>query len=120
MITFSTLLAQINNPVLQAGFGGDSADGVGAFTNYLVLLWRTLILVGGLATLLFLLWGALDWILAGGEESKVSEARKKMTGAIIGLAILAASVAIVELVGSLIGIDLLRICFPGPNNPCTT
>ncbi|MEO8581543.1 MAG: hypothetical protein ABI425_03075 [Patescibacteria group bacterium] len=115
---FSTLLADISNPVLQPNYGGGTADKAAAFTNYIVLLWRTLIIVGGLATLLFLIWGAVDWILAGGEEAKIAGARKKMTGAVIGLALLAASVAIIELVGSLIGLDLLKICFPGPNGTC--
>ena len=117
-MTKHTLLAQIYNPALKPKFGGSPGDGVGALTEYIVLLWRTLILVGGLAALLFLLWGALDWIMAGGEEGKVSDARKKMTGAVIGLTILAASVAIVQLVGSLIGLDLLDICFPGPGVTC--
>lgn len=113
-----TLIAQIYNPALRPKFGGTPGDGTGALTEYIVLLWRTLILVGGLATLLFLLWGALDWILAGGDEGKVADARKKMTGAVIGLTILAASVAIVQLVGALIGLDLLDICFPGPGVTC--
>lgn len=106
------LIAEIRNPVLQNGYGGQSGDGVRAFTSYIVLLWRTLIVLGGLATLLFLLWGALDWILAGGDEGKVTKARQKMTGAIIGLAILASSVVIVQLAGDLIGLDLLKISFP--------
>jgi hypothetical protein len=112
------MIAQIKNDVLKIGYGGDPTDKSAAFTNYLVLLWRTLILVGGLATLLFLLWGALDWILAGGDEGKVSSARQKMTGAVIGLVILASTIAIVELIGGLIGIDLLDICFPGPGVTC--
>lgn len=110
-----SLLAQIGNPVLQPGYG-QAGDGVGALTNYIVLLWRTLITVGGMAALVFLLWGALDWILAGGEDGKVAEARKKMTGAVVGLAILAGSVAIVELVGILLNINLLRFEFPSPNS----
>lgn len=108
-----TLLAQVppelNNPVLPTQFG---SGGSGALTEYIVLLWRTLILVGGLATLLYLLWGAVDWIISGGDQGKVESARKKMTHAVIGLMILAASVAIVGFVGSIVKLDLLRPSFP--------
>jgi hypothetical protein len=107
----NTAAGGIRNPSIPGGFGGTAGDGTGALEKYIVLLWQTLITVGGLAALLFLLWGALDWILAGGEEGKITEARKKMTGAVIGLAILASSVAIVQLVGDLIGLDLLQIQF---------
>lgn len=106
------LIAAINNPVLQAGYGGDASDGSGALTKYIILLWRTLITLGGLAALLFFLWGALDWIIAGGEQGKVESARKKMTGAMIGFVILASTVAILTFLGELLGHDLLQITFP--------
>jgi L-alanine-DL-glutamate epimerase-like enolase superfamily enzyme len=123
MLFLPTLIAATNgisNWALSPGYGGASGDKTSAFTNYIVLLWRALISVGGLAALLFLVWGALDWILAGGEDSKVASARQKMTGAVIGLAILAASVAIVDLAGKFVGIDLLQLCIPGPDGTCPT
>ena len=113
-MTKHVLVAQIINKALPPGFGGDPADQDTAFVNYVVLLWRTLIILGGLAALVFLIWGALDWILAGGEESKIAAARKKMTGAVIGLVLLSSTVAIVTLIERLLGISLLKIEFPTP------
>lgn len=111
-----SLLAQINNPVLPSGFGGPGSETDGSVLGtWIILLWRTLIMLGALATIIFLIWGALDWIMAGGDEGKVSSARKKMTGAVVGLAILASSVAIVSFVGALLGFDLLEITFPSPD-----
>lgn len=114
------LIAQLYNPVLQPGWGGEQADAAKArggnlLADYIAIFWRTLIVLGGLVTLLFLVWGALDWILAGGEEAKVSAARKKMTGAVIGMALLAASVVIVEFIGMILGFSLLKITFPTPS-----
>lgn len=108
------LVAQIVNPALPAGFGQNAADQDQAFANYIVLLWRTLIVLGGLAALLFLIWGAFDWIMAGGDEGKVKSARQKMTQSVIGLALLASTVAIITLVERLLGISILEIEFPTP------
>lgn len=43
------------------------------------------ILIAALALLLFMLWGALDWITSGGEKEKVSKAQNKITNAVIGM-----------------------------------
>ena len=104
------LIAQIYNPVLQKGFGGAPGDKPeGALTNYIVHMWRTLIILGGLATLLFLLWGSLNWIMASGDQGKLESARKQITQAIIGMVILASSVALITFVGWVVGIDLLDL-----------
>lgn len=119
----TNLIAQINLPnpegignyAIKEGYGRPG-DGTDALTNYIVLLWRTLIMVGALTTILFLLWGAVDWITAGGDQGKIESARKKMTGAVIGLIILASSIALVEFVGNLVGLSLLEITFPTADN----
>lgn len=111
------LIAQISNPVLPQGLGGNPEDATAAYsgsllTDYIVRFWRTLIVLGGLAALLFFLLGAFDWITAGGDEGKVKSARQKITQGLIGLAILAASVALAEFFSFLLGFDLLELTFP--------
>lgn len=63
--------------------------------------------LGGLAVLIFFVWGAFDWITSGGDKEKVSSARKKMTNAIIGLILLALSYFIVGLAGEIAGFNPL-------------
>ncbi len=46
----------------------------------------------------YLIWGGIEWITSGGDSTKTEDARKKITAAIVGLIILAASYAILELV----------------------
>jgi hypothetical protein len=63
--------------------------------------------VGGIGVIIFFVWGAVDWILAGGDKEKISGARKKMTNAIIGLILLSLSFAIIRTVGAIAGFDPL-------------
>ncbi|KKU89224.1 MAG: hypothetical protein UY18_C0002G0037 [Microgenomates group bacterium GW2011_GWF2_47_9] len=50
--------------------------------------------------------------MAGGEKSKIEEARGKITQGLIGLAILAASYVIIKFIQVAIGIELLNIIWP--------
>lgn len=99
--------AQITNPALQSALGtGDPGAGL-AF--YIAQIWRALVVAGGLAFLVYFLQGGLEWITAGGDKAKIESAQKKITGGLIGLAILVTSFAIIGLLGSILQIDLLNI-----------
>lgn len=63
--------------------------------------------VGGIGVVIYFIWGAVDWILSAGDKEKVSNARKKMTNAIIGLILLSMSFAIIRTVGAIAGFDPL-------------
>lgn len=90
-------LAQITNPALGEQLGGDylAAEKGTTFTTYFVQLWQAFITVGGVAVLLFFIWGAIDWITAAGDSGKIEKARSKITQSIIGMVILAGSFAII-------------------------
>lgn len=63
--------------------------------------------VGGLGVIIYFVWGAVDWILSGGDKEKVNNARKKMTHAIIGLTLLSLSYVIINIVGQIVGFNPL-------------
>lgn len=70
----------------------------------------TLVLI--LTTVVFffiLVMGGISWITSGGDEKKVTAARAKITNALIGLAIVFASWAIISLISTLFGINLLTL-----------
>lgn len=77
---------------------------IGTLLRNIILLFFTF---GGIATLIYFIWGAFDWIVSGGDKEKVSGARKKMTNAIIGLVLLSLSYFIVSLVGEVVGFNPL-------------
>jgi len=79
-------------------------EDIGLYASRLVGL---LLLVASIAAFGYLFWGGLNWIMAGGEPEKVKEAREKITQAITGLAIVAASWAIFLLLNHFFGLGLV-------------
>lgn len=60
-----------------------------------------------LLLLLYLIWGAIDWITSGGDKGKTEKARDKMTGATIGILILSAVIVIFMAIQRFLGISVL-------------
>lgn len=105
----------ITNPAIgNLGASPGAARSGVLFAQYFISIWQTLTVVGGIALLLYLIWGAIDWLVAGGDSGKVQKARDKMTNAVIGFIILIGSYSIVGFIGSLIGYNLLTFSFPTP------
>jgi len=102
--------AAITNTAVPGGNSPDESPR--QFATTFATLWQTIIIVGGLAFILFFLWGGLQWIMAGGDKGKMEEARGKITQGLVGLAILAASFVIVKFIQGAIGLDLLNISWP--------
>lgn len=104
-------LAAITNSAIP---GGDISDAGQAaqFAKTFATLWQTVIIVGGLAFIMYFLWGGIEWITAGGDKGKIETARAKITQGLIGLAILAASFVIVKFLQTAVGLDLLNIVWP--------
>ncbi len=53
--------------------------------------------------------GGLKWVTSGGDEKKVGAARAQITNALIGLAIVFASWAIMNLIKTVFGIDVFNL-----------
>ncbi len=61
----------------------------------------------GIATLMMFLWGAIEWILSGGDKEKVGAARKRIVNAIIGLVLIALAFVIIRVIGQIIDFNPL-------------
>ncbi len=70
---------------------------------------QIIFIFAGLAVLVFLVWGAFDWITSGGDKEKISGARRKITNAIIGLFLLSLAAFIAALVSDIVGIKLFDL-----------
>jgi hypothetical protein len=65
------------------------------------------LLLAGILVFVYLVWGGIQWITSGGDKGKTEEARSRITSALIGLAIVAAAWAIMQLIAFFFGIDIL-------------
>lgn len=104
----------IINPVIHPQEGELSEVAKNPLGRYVARLWQTTIVVGGMALLLFLIWGAIDWLMSEGNQEKLSAARRKIEHALLGMGLLAASFAIVKLLHAIFGFDILNIAWPTP------
>jgi hypothetical protein len=100
------MLYQISIPIqeqLNSITSFEIQTDLGAYVSNIV---SVLLSAAALATFAFLVWGGINWITAGGDKGKIEEARNRITQAIIGLTIVAASWAIFLLVNYFFGLGM--------------
>ncbi len=78
----------------------------------LVFAINGLLIAAALIAFFFLLIGGVQWILAGGGKEGTEKARKKITNALVGLAIVFSAYAIAFLVEAIFGISILHFTIP--------
>lgn len=120
-----TFLAQASKELGTLGGKDASSSGLGPFAG---ISWgETGKIAGqkfsagfsaivGLLTLIAVLWfifqlvtGALQWIGSGGEKAGLEQARQKISNGILGLIIVVASIAVVSVIGTFLGFDILNV-----------
>lgn len=103
----------ITNPVFKGTIFDAmiSTEGGGAiFIGMLLPKMVGLIFVVGAVSFFFIfLWGAVSWILSGGDKAHVESAKGRITSAIVGLILLLSSIAIVKLIELFFGVNILTI-----------
>lgn len=111
--------AQIINPAIDPTLGADAkaAESGATFVSYFITLWRGVIFTGGLLVFVYFMWGAIEWITAGGDSAKVGKARDKITQSVVGLIVLVASFTLIGLISQVFfgpGFNLLELTIPRP------
>ncbi len=92
----TTALAQITNPAIGNLSDAEEAESGTLFVRIFIQLWNVIITIGGIIVIVMFLWGAIEWITAGGDSGKIQSAQKRLTHAALGLFILVMSFAIIE------------------------
>jgi hypothetical protein len=76
---------------------------------FLSTLINIMLGAAGVVSFIVLLWGGLQWILAGGDKEGTEKARKKITAALIGLAIVFSAYALIYILRVLFGVDVIQV-----------
>ncbi len=87
-----------------SGIEGSTSAIEKLISNTLVVLT----VIAGIAFMLYFLLGGLNWITAGGDKGKIDKAKAMMTNGAVGIIIIAVSYAIVWIVGTALGLDILE------------
>ena len=72
------------------------------------MIFGFLTIVAGLSFLIYFLIGAINWVTAGGDSKKVDTAKSYMTNGAIGMIAIIASYAIIKIVGTVLGFEILN------------
>lgn len=112
------LLEIIIKPVLASDFVGNvtlptgiptATTSIGPFISTII---RFIIVIAGLFTLWQFLMGGLGMITGGADKGKIAEAQNKITMAITGLVIIAASFLIIGIVSQVLFGSFTAILIP--------
>lgn len=113
MILLPTLIAQFGGGFDTTGLplsdGSNTEDG--ALSNLELIVSNFIGFMTVLAGIFFIIYfviAAFNWVTSGGDNSKLQSARDRMLHGILGLIIVVGSYAIVGLLGTIIGLDVLR------------
>ncbi len=103
-IAGNTWAIEVGEVTKSKGFASDLG---GVISSVLTVV----LAIAALAVFMYLIWGGIQWITSGGDKGKTEEARNKITAAVIGLIVLAASYAILQIGLRLLGFNNLTETF---------
>lgn len=95
-------------PTAQAGVSAGEK-----FAQILGSILSAVMIFSAIMLLLYLVWGAIDWIVSAGDKGKVEAARNKITTSVIGMFVLASVIAMFMLVQYVLNISVLNFDFRG-------
>jgi hypothetical protein len=110
-----SLLQQVGGGELDVSTGDNALTGLELFISRII---GFLTVLAGIFFVVYFILGALSWITAGGDTSKIQKARDQIVQGVIGLIVIVGAYAVVGIIGSVVGINILnpaaqlRIIFP--------
>lgn len=85
------------NPALANPFGG--------LSRLFIVGIQLFLSVAAISVLIYLLWGAFDWVNSGGDSENIAKAQSKMTNAVIGIILIIVALTVFNVVaGDILGI----------------
>lgn len=73
---------------------------------------KLILIVAGLAFFFILVIGGIKWIVSGGDKAHTEGARNQITAALVGLVIVFSAWAIIQLIYTFFGVNILELTIP--------
>ncbi len=96
----------VKNPILG---NLNSLTGQDFISQFVPKAIGLLFVFGALAFFFMFIWGAITWILSGGDKAHVETAKSRITNAIIGFILMISVFAVVAIIEKVFHIDILSI-----------
>jgi hypothetical protein len=93
----------------QADFGGLTSLTIPRLISGLISLTMV---VAAIVFFFILVIGGIRWIMSGGDKAQTEAARSQITAALVGLVIVFAAWAIVQLIQVFFGINIFQLSLP--------
>jgi hypothetical protein len=103
---------QITNPILGErlkDFFNFDDPGATFFNLFFRNLITLTLIIGAIIFFFVLMFGAISWITSGGDKAQIETARGRITAALVGLAILFSIFAIIKVVETFFGTQILTL-----------
>lgn len=95
----AALAQSINQPTVPIG---GTAVTLGDITDWVQTIATTLMGVAVFIAIIFIVWGGITYMAAGGDEAKAGEAKKRILNGIIGAAVVLGVGLILQTVAALV------------------
>jgi hypothetical protein len=102
----------INNPLLNGSVLNtiQTSTNTSYFIEFFVPKFIGLLFVfGSLAFFFMFIWGAISWILSGGDKAHVENAKGRITNALIGFVLMVTVFAVVAFIETFFDVNILSI-----------
>lgn len=96
-------IGTITPPAVVAQLG----NGEQGIAEFISILLNVAFTIAGLVLLFMLVQASFQWLTSGGEKEPLAKARARMTNALIGIALLALSILIVNVILTILGLQTI-------------
>ena len=104
-----TSLGTLKPPSTAYSTGSEeNAVAVANLEGFISAMIGLLTILAGVFFIVYFLMAAFKWLTAGGDSGKVSKARDQILQGVIGLVVVVAAYAVIGLIGTVLGLDLLN------------
>lgn len=103
--------ADIINPVIKGRLDNifDAPNASQFLAELLPNFVGLMFVVGTVFFIFMMLVGAVQWIMSGGDKAAIEGARGRITSALVGIILLFSTFALVKIIETFFGIDILTI-----------